>query len=78
MAATVPVNDLLDGHVGLDVECLDRICASETFTAPAHLARTGTPARDGGFESDIVGLSCCGCNDEAQPATRLGIACSPA
>ena len=78
MAATVPVNDQLDGHVGLDVECPYRICASETFTAPAHLARTGTLARDGGFESDIVGLSCCECNDEAQPDTRLGIACSPA
>ena len=25
MAATVTVNDVLDGHVGLDVECLDRI-----------------------------------------------------
>ena len=25
MAATVTVNDLLDGHVGLDIECLDRI-----------------------------------------------------
>ena len=25
MAATVTVNDLLDGHVALDVECLDRI-----------------------------------------------------
>jgi hypothetical protein len=25
MAATVTVNDLLDGHVGLDLECLDRI-----------------------------------------------------
>ncbi len=22
---TVTVNDLLDGHVGLDVECLDRV-----------------------------------------------------
>ena len=25
MAATVTVNDVLDGHVGLDMECLDRI-----------------------------------------------------
>jgi len=25
MAATVTVNDLLDGHVALDIECLDRI-----------------------------------------------------
>jgi hypothetical protein len=25
MAATVTVNDVLDGHVGRDVECLDRI-----------------------------------------------------
>ena len=25
MAATVTVNDVLDGHVGLDVECMDRI-----------------------------------------------------
>jgi hypothetical protein len=25
MAVTVTVNDLLDGHVGLDIECLDRI-----------------------------------------------------
>ena len=25
MAATVTVNDLLDGHVTLDIECLDRI-----------------------------------------------------
>ena len=25
MAATVTVNDVLDGHVGLDVECLDRV-----------------------------------------------------
>ncbi len=25
MAATVTVNDVLDGQVGLDVECLDRI-----------------------------------------------------
>jgi hypothetical protein len=25
MAATVTVNDVLDGHVALDVECLDRI-----------------------------------------------------
>ena len=25
MPATVTVNDLLDGHVALDVECLDRI-----------------------------------------------------
>src|SRR5260370_30512221 len=25
MAAAVTVNDLLDGHVALDVECLDRI-----------------------------------------------------
>ena len=25
MAATVTVNEVLDGHVGLDVECLDRI-----------------------------------------------------
>ena len=25
MAAAVTVNDVLDGHVGLDVECLDRI-----------------------------------------------------
>jgi hypothetical protein len=25
MAATVTINDVLDGHVGLDVECLDRI-----------------------------------------------------
>jgi len=25
MAAVVTVNDVLDGHVGLDVECLDRI-----------------------------------------------------
>ena len=25
MAATVTVNDLLDGHVVLDVQCLDRI-----------------------------------------------------
>ena len=24
MAAVVTVNDVLDGHVGLDVECLDR------------------------------------------------------
>src|SRR6185295_17372661 len=25
MAAVVTINDVLDGHVGLDVECLDRI-----------------------------------------------------
>jgi hypothetical protein len=25
MAAVVTVNDVLDGHVDLDVECLDRI-----------------------------------------------------
>ena len=25
MAGTVTVNDVLDGHVGLEVECLDRI-----------------------------------------------------
>ena len=25
MAAVVTVNDVIDGHVGLDVECLDRI-----------------------------------------------------
>jgi len=25
MAATVTVNDVLDGHIGLDIECLDRI-----------------------------------------------------
>ena len=25
MAAMVTVNDLLDGHVGLDLECFDRI-----------------------------------------------------
>ncbi|MDN5933508.1 MAG: hypothetical protein L0I24_20985, partial [Pseudonocardia sp.] len=25
MGATVTVNDLLDGHVALDLECLDRI-----------------------------------------------------
>ncbi len=25
MAAVVTVNDVLDGHVGLDVECMDRI-----------------------------------------------------
>jgi hypothetical protein len=25
MAATVTVNDVLDGHVGLDLECMDRI-----------------------------------------------------
>ena len=25
MAAVVTVNDVLDGHVSLDVECLDRI-----------------------------------------------------
>jgi hypothetical protein len=25
MAAVVTVNELLDGHVALDVECLDRI-----------------------------------------------------
>ena len=25
MAATVTVNDVLDGHVALDIECLDRI-----------------------------------------------------
>jgi len=25
MVATVTVNDLLEGHVGLDIECLDRI-----------------------------------------------------
>ena len=25
MAAVVTVNDVLDGHVGLDLECLDRI-----------------------------------------------------
>ena len=25
MVATVTVNDVLDGHVGLDIECLDRI-----------------------------------------------------
>ena len=25
MGATVTVDDVLDGHVGLDVECLDRI-----------------------------------------------------
>ena len=25
MATAVTVNDVLDGHVGLDVECLDRI-----------------------------------------------------
>ena len=25
MAATVTVNDVLDGHVVLDLECLDRI-----------------------------------------------------
>ena len=25
MAATVTINDVLDGHVSLDVECLDRI-----------------------------------------------------
>ena len=25
MAATVTINDVLDGHVGLDIECLDRI-----------------------------------------------------
>ena len=25
MAAVVTVSDVLDGHVGLDVECLDRI-----------------------------------------------------
>jgi hypothetical protein len=25
MADAVNINDLLDGHVGLDVECLDRI-----------------------------------------------------
>src|SRR4029079_12882837 len=25
MAAVVTVNDVLDGHVGLDIECLDRI-----------------------------------------------------
>lgn len=29
-------------------------------------------------KSDIVGLSCCDCNDEAQPDTRLSAACSPA
>ena len=26
MGTTVTVNDLLDGHVGLDIECLDRVC----------------------------------------------------
>jgi hypothetical protein len=25
VASVVTVNDLLDGHVGLDIECLDRI-----------------------------------------------------
>ena len=25
MAATVTINDVLDGHVALDIECLDRI-----------------------------------------------------
>ncbi|MGH3397280.1 MAG: hypothetical protein ACRDPO_21580 [Streptosporangiaceae bacterium] len=25
MAATLTVNDLLDGHVALDLECLDRV-----------------------------------------------------
>ncbi|HYB39180.1 MAG TPA: hypothetical protein VEF72_27965 [Mycobacterium sp.] len=28
MAATVTINDVLDGHVVLDVECLDRIYAN--------------------------------------------------
>lgn len=42
MAAAVTVNDLLDGHVALDVECLDRIyplsellCRSSLFTSRA-------------------------------------------
>jgi hypothetical protein len=26
MAASLTVNELLDGHVALDTECLDRIC----------------------------------------------------
>jgi hypothetical protein len=25
MSETVTLNDLLDGHVGLDIECLDRV-----------------------------------------------------
>ena len=35
MAATVTVNDALDGHVGLDVECLDRILSERLCAEPA-------------------------------------------
>jgi hypothetical protein len=28
MASEININDALDGHVILDVECLDRICGS--------------------------------------------------
>jgi len=31
MAAAVTVSDLLDGHVSLDVECLDRIVRHEAL-----------------------------------------------
>ena len=39
MAGTVTVNDVLDGHVGLDVECLDSVKPSSAAAA-RNLARS--------------------------------------
>lgn len=36
MVTTVTVNDVLDGHVGLDLECMDRIYLNGYVTPPGE------------------------------------------
>ena len=58
MVATVTVNDVLDGHVGLDIECLDR-CAQARF-GPLRSGKAGPGFRDCvQFCSRLVDLVVC-------------------
>ena len=44
MAETVTVNDVLDGHVVLDIECLDRIYLNDSLWKSCDELRGGMDA----------------------------------
>ena len=57
MAAVVTVNELLVGHVALDVECLDRIYLNVILTpAGARVADLGGSVEDAVLDAAVTGL----------------------
>jgi hypothetical protein len=68
MVATVTVNDVLDGHVGLNIECLDRIYLNGYVP---NLQMGGSPG--GGFAGfRWMGRAASDHVDEADHPVRVG------